>query len=117
MHKKVSINAVTRIEIASCKSEADMYLYEIYYINLLKPMLNRDDKAYDNLSIRLPELQFEEYKPKLLEKWKTQITEAEAKVFRRYDMIAEWQNKRDEARRTLTGDAWYQWLEDNPRPT
>lgn len=116
MHKKVEINAVTKIEIAECKSEADMYLYEIYYINLLKPMLNRDDKACDELSIALPELKFMEYEPKLLEKWKTQIAGVEKEKERKQQVLIEWQCRYSEARKILKGDSWYDWLDKNPRP-
>jgi hypothetical protein len=116
MHKTVGINVVTKIEIAQCKSEADMYLYEIYYINLLKPTLNRDDKACDDLNVFLPELEFVEYEPKLMEKWKAQITEREAEKERKQQELSDWQNKRSEARKTLKGDSWHEWLDKNPRP-
>ena len=45
MHKLIDIFSVTHIETATCQTEADMFLYEIYYINRFKPALNRDDKA------------------------------------------------------------------------
>ena len=77
MHKNINIMLVSRIEIAECKSQADMYLYEVYYINKLKPPINQDDKARDALTVELPELDFVEYKPKLMDKWKMQIAEKE----------------------------------------
>lgn len=73
MHKLIDIFSVSRIELAECKSEADMFLYEIYYINKFKPALNRDDKAADDLTISLPELEFRPYECKLLEKWKNDL--------------------------------------------
>ena len=50
MHKLIDIFSVTHIETATCQTEADMFLYEIYYINRFKPALNRDDKAGDELT-------------------------------------------------------------------
>ena len=45
MHRTVNIEQVTKIEYAELGSEADMNLYEIYYILRLHPPLNVDDKA------------------------------------------------------------------------
>ena len=50
-----------------------MFLYEIYYINRFKPALNRDDKAGDELTISLPELEFSLYLCGLLDKWKGEL--------------------------------------------
>ena len=51
MHRTVNIEQVTKIEYAELGSEADMNLYEIYYILRLHPPLNVDDKARDDLSV------------------------------------------------------------------
>ena len=51
MQRSISINLVTKIEYAEFLSEADMNLYEIYFINLWKPPLNIDDKCKDELTI------------------------------------------------------------------
>ena len=40
MHRTVNIEQVTKIEYAELGSEADMNLYEIYYILQLHPPLN-----------------------------------------------------------------------------
>jgi len=77
MHKNINIALVSKIEIASCKSQADMYLYEVYYINKLKPPINQDDKAHDALTVELPELKFVEYTPKLMDKWREEIAKKE----------------------------------------
>lgn len=53
MHRTVNIEQVTKIEYAELGSEADMNLYEIYYILRLHPPLNVDDKARDDLSVTL----------------------------------------------------------------
>lgn len=58
MHRSISINLVTKIEYAEFPSEADMNLYEIYYINLWKPPLNIDDKCKDDLTVHLPEVEW-----------------------------------------------------------
>ena len=38
------------VEYALCETEADMFVYEVYYINRFKPALNKDDKAKDELN-------------------------------------------------------------------
>ena len=73
MHKLILIQNVTKIEYTELQSEADMNLYEIYFINLWKPPLNVDDKARDELSIRLPELAWKEFAPAHWEEWKQQL--------------------------------------------
>lgn len=71
--KHLDINLITKIEYTTCKTIADQYLYEIYYINKFKPKINVDDKAPDELTIKLPELKWLEFKSNLLDKWKTKI--------------------------------------------
>lgn len=78
LHRAINIRLVTRIEYAELKSEADMFLYEIYYINKLKPALNVDDKSRDNLTINLPEIEFKEFKCNLMGKWTIDIDSKEA---------------------------------------
>lgn len=75
MHRSLNIERVTKIEYAEFPSEADMFLYEVYLINRLKPPLNIDDKAHDELTVELPEVQFNEFDCKLMEKWKDAIAE------------------------------------------
>lgn len=71
MHKLIDIFSVSRIEVAECKTEADMFLYEIYYINKYKPTLNKDDKSKEELTIELPELDFKTlHNEEIMEKWK-----------------------------------------------
>lgn len=111
MHRKVYLPNVTKVEIAECNSIADMYLYEVYYINLLKPTLNADDKAYDDLSVRLPELNFVEHKPKLHDKWLQQVLDAEAKEEEIHLNNKRREEERNLARKTLSGDEFDDWLE------
>ncbi len=73
LHKAVDIFRVTRIECAEFATCADMYLYEIYYINRLHPLLNRDDAAEDELTVSLPEVEFREFDCDLMEKWKAEV--------------------------------------------
>lgn len=73
MHRVIDINLVSKIEYAEFKTVADMYLYEIYYINRLKPSFNIDDLAADEVTVTLPEVPFIEYKCPLFERWKDEI--------------------------------------------
>lgn len=78
MHRTIAIEQVTRIEYARLKTEADMNLYEIYYILKWKPPLNVDDKTRDSLTIRLPDLIWlpfvtEDLKPQIWQKWQAEI--------------------------------------------
>jgi len=79
MHMKINIEAVTKIEYVELSTEADMFLYEIYYINKIKPPLNRDDKAQDSLTLDLPELEFKEFDCHLINKWRNQLKPCENK--------------------------------------
>jgi len=75
MHRIIDIDRVTLVESAELPTEADMYLYEIYYINKLKPPLNADDKALDGLTVGLPPLEFGPFECKLMEKWKREAAD------------------------------------------
>lgn len=73
MHRAINIHNVTKIEYTELQTEADMNLYEIYFINLWKPPLNVDDKAKDDLTITLSELVWKQFVPKNWEDWKLQL--------------------------------------------
>lgn len=77
MHRKIDIFNTTKIEYSELKSEADMFLYEIYYINKLKPPLNVDDKSHDELSVALPDIEWNTFNCKLSDKWKAQLSKDE----------------------------------------
>lgn len=87
MHRSIAIDQVSKIEYVELKTEADMNLYEIYYILTLHPPLNVDDKTKDDLTFSLPELEWKEFVPRLWDKWKSDLqvksTERE-KLLRRY---------------------------------
>lgn len=78
MLRDIDIFQISKIEYAEFPTVADMYLYEIYYINLYKPQLNKDDKARDMLTVTLPEVEWKQFTSPLIEKWKTQIIDADA---------------------------------------
>ncbi len=77
MHRVLDPRNVSSIEYATFNTVADMYVYEIYYINKLKPPLNRDDKARDELTVELPEVDWTPYVPRNMDKWIERITEDE----------------------------------------
>jgi excinuclease UvrABC nuclease subunit len=77
MHRDIDIFSTTKVEYTVFQGEADMYLYEVYFINLYKPNYNYDDKSWDELTVTLPEVEWSEYTIKLMDKWKKQITEAD----------------------------------------
>lgn len=72
-HRSIDIHNVSKIEYTMLPTEADMNLYEIYFINLWKPPLNVDDKARDELTIHLDDLEWTAFVPTNWESWKNQI--------------------------------------------
>ena len=74
MHRSIAINLVTKIDYAEFKTESDMNLYEIYFINLWKPPLNIDDKCKDELTVNLPDVEWNTFTTPLWSKWKNEIT-------------------------------------------
>lgn len=72
-HKMLDPRQVSRIEYAEFPTEADMFLYEVYYINKFKPPFNRDDKAKDDLTVSLPDVAFQPFECDLMEKWCSQL--------------------------------------------
>lgn len=113
MHKVIDIKQVTKIEICNLKTEADMFIYEIYYINKLKPAFNRDDKSFDEITITLPEIEFKEYTPPKMETWKKKIIGNEEVDKQQRKRQHEIFLQKCEARRNLKGEAYTQWLEDH----
>ncbi len=73
MHKVLDINQITKVEYAELQTEADMNLYEIYYILTLHPALNVDDKTKDFPTVTLPELTFREASFPRWERWKSDL--------------------------------------------
>lgn len=94
MHRAIDIHNVTGIEYAGLQTEADMNLYEIYFINLWKPPLNVDDKARDNLTIKLPDLEWETFIPSNWDEWKQKID---------FDALWKWHKARNDK---ITGEVF-----------
>lgn len=99
MHREISIDMVSKIEYATFKSQADMYLYEIYFINLWRPALNKDDKATDELTVTLPEVEWKLFETSLWGKWKDEIHRKDAEEEARRKAKAEAERKKREMRR------------------
>ena len=103
MLREINIECVTKIEYALLPTEADLNLMEIYYINKLKPPLNRDDKAPDQLTIELPELEFQEYEYKLMDKWRKEIHERDELDAEKRRQKAQLELERQRKRREIFG--------------
>lgn len=105
--RKLDVFLVSRVEVAECSSQADMFLYEIYYINRDKPPCNCDDKAPDILTATLPELSWKEVDVDLLDKWREEIKSRDATFEgRRVVAATAWEHMmavRKEARKEAGG--------------
>ncbi len=99
MHRELSIELISKIEYSTFQSEADMYLYEIYFINLYKPPLNRDDKAPDALSVSLPDVDWRPFETPLWDKWKSEVAQKDAEDKARRSRKTEALTKDREMRR------------------
>lgn len=71
--KVLDLNLVSKIEYCTCESQADLNLYEVYFIEFFKPLLNKDVKSKDKLTVELPSLQWNLFVTYLLEKWKSEL--------------------------------------------
>lgn len=92
MHRTIAIEQVTKIEYAEFQTEADMNLYEIYFILKWHPPLNVDDKTRDYPTVELPEVEWKEFRTPLWEKWRHQIVDTAAeheRLLRRYRELPE----------------------------
>ena len=66
---RLDVTKVTRIEYFLCKTKADMWLYQMYWIHLLHPAFNKSC-ADDEPTIALPNRVWMEYRPYLMDKWR-----------------------------------------------
>lgn len=73
MHRKISIELTTKILYSEFQTEADMNLYEIYYILTKKPPLNVDDTTRDFPTVSLPDVEWKEWRSPIFDKWLSQI--------------------------------------------
>lgn len=105
MHREIDINQVTRIEYAQFETMADMYTYEIYFINLWKPPLNKDDKALDYLTVKLPDVVWKPFQTHLWTKWKQEIvTMDKEEEKQRREKIEEFEQKQELRRKWRAGE-------------
>lgn len=117
MHRVINIDQVTKIEYCEFDTIADMYLYEIYFINLYKPPLNVDDKARDDLTVKLPDVEWKLGEFPLWDKWKEEIRKSddacrEAKD-RMKSLYAQRQNLRNEKHAgNITEDEYWDKLNE-----
>lgn len=126
MVREINIECVTRIEYAVLPTEADMNVMEIYYINKLKPVLNRDDKAKDPLTIVLPEISFQEYQCHLMDKWREEIRIADAANKEKQNLKYQLEDEKAAKRKEIFGredlslnekqEQWWTWLEQVYEP-
>lgn len=118
MHRTIFIDQVTKIEYAEFQSEADMNVYEVYFINLYKPPLNCDDKAKDDLHIQLPEVEWKVFTTHLWDKWKSELQQSDD-VYRlkQQEKSALLELRRVMRRKAATGEIsendYFNFLEQN----
>ena len=60
---------VSKIESAEVKTQADLFLYWTYLVNLFKPLLNEELKSNQLLTVELPQINFQEQSCDLVTKW------------------------------------------------
>lgn len=116
MHREIDIRQVSKIEYATFKSQADMYFYEIYFINLWHPALNKDDKASDDLTISLPEVEWRLFETPLWSKWVKEIEKMDLEQDqRRKKKLEIFELKREMRTKKINGEIseeeWYEFLE------
>ena len=116
MHREICIDQVSKIEYATFQTQADMYLYEIYFINLWRPPLNKDDKASDELTVSLPEVEWKLFTTPLWDKWKREIEEKDTAAANQRKAEIEALEKKQELRRKwhageITEDEYYAYAD------
>ena len=105
MHREIDIHQVTKIEYATFQSQADMNVYEVYLINLWKPPLNKDDKAHDNLTFQIPDVEWKLFQTHLWNKWEQEIDEIDREEERRRQAkIDAFNQQQDMRRKWLAGE-------------
>lgn len=117
MHREICIDQVSKIEYATFQSQADMYLYEIYFINLWRPALNKDDKATDELTVSLPEVEWKLFTTPLWEKWRKEIKDNDEAYQNQRKMKVEIFEKQRDLRRQwrngeITEDEYWTFMDE-----
>lgn len=126
MVRSINIEAVKKIEFAEFETEADMNVMEVYYINKLKPVLNRDDKAKDALTFSIPEPAFQEYHCHLMDKWREEIRIADGANKERKHLKKQLEEERWAKHKEIFDrvdisleekrELWWSWLEQVYEP-
>lgn len=116
MHREICIHQISKIEYATFQSQADMFLYEIYFINLWKPPLNKDDKAFDALTITLPDVEWKLFTTHLWDKWKQEVDEIDKEEQRlRQEKLDAFEKKREMRKKWHDGkiseDEYYDFID------
>lgn len=117
MVRKLEIDKISKIEYVNLKTEADMFLYEIYFINLWHPKLNRDDKAKDELTVSLPDVEWKEFSTKLWENWKQKVKDQTTEAQLRKETRAQLMSKREEMRNKwksgeISEEEYYEFIDE-----
>lgn len=89
MHRKIAIEQVTKIEYAEFQTEADMNLYEIFFILKEHPPLNVDDKTADYPTVTLPDVEWHVFRTPLWKKWCQQISDTTTEYEKRLKRFRE----------------------------
>lgn len=118
MHRKIDIDLVSRIEYCQFPSQADMYLYEIYFINKYKPPLNSDDKAQDTLTISLPEPEWSPFETPLWSKWERIINKKKAEETNKKEELLRFREEDRKMRASwrmgqITEEDYFSWRAKN----
>ncbi len=87
MHRTIHIEQVSKIEYSELQTEADMNLYEIYYILTLHPAFNVDDKTKDYPTVNLPPLEWIEFHTPLWQKWQEEVRVRDSEHQQAYERI------------------------------
>ena len=117
MHRSIAIEQVSKIEYAEFRTEADMNLYEIYFILKWHPMLNVDDKTRDFPTVELPPVEWKVFETHLWGRWKTEILEKEneyGRMKRRFRQIPQDMRVLRSLRNAgeITDDVWEERREE-----
>lgn len=59
--KTIEFKKVKNVQYAICDTESDMMMYEVYYINKLKPRFNTFEKGAGTLNVKIPDLTFTDF--------------------------------------------------------
>ncbi len=119
MLREIDIEKISKIEYSEYQSQADMFLYEIYFINKYKPRLNKDDKALDELTVELPEMEWKLFTTHLWDGWKEEILRFNNEYLEVKEAHEKWVEERHEMNKKrhngeITDEEYWDFLENEP---